>query len=755
MRGEEQVSPTTTPPAEDIKYIPALAMLLNSVFNAETPVEVRTTAAAADIALNIDGNLNRWEPNPMPKKYRKAIDTKKLEKLLGVFERYEIKMRLFAYRHSLEQYLKSGYCQDGFKIYIANEEAGASAVGVSIFEGQRLLNSLLALLAVYPEDKDRFLTLPQHVRKEGDNSSVKVLLREIDNGGAYPAYTDLLTHELDLDYMANDFCYNNGFGGVLTRRFARENDGLSLAVAVRDIINGTIEQLVRLNYTDFKPENRFRLTTDNGRNILEVRKSEFKNFSINKFGEVRHPDNLTTNKRGYYRIVLDDEQAKLFQKQGVYRFNNHRNPNLEIFFNSGGFKGALAGLELISLIIKINKYKGSDNLLENFSNRDTYDIIGSGFMLAHYSMEWRIAVISALKDTKFAIGSRFLGYAGAAIGVGLAVWDMFNLFADGDDDAAWASAGLAVLNVGLLVSLLPCVATGVGAVAAIILIALIFITTMLVSLLTDDSMESFLKNNIIGSNVECPPGNLRPAEYMRLLYDRRAAHAAEVNERFEPYFDPWQAIVNMHDFLPTFSSELLLVDLDAQKYRLVGDENLIIQSPTIGYSATLNNDFDGYIPRHVLVRTRCNHFVPGQSLLDFKMRFGNDPAYVIPYIAPDAYEKIKHLVDPEGAEISEIIQGMRFVIHNGIYYIDTFYSLTDKMIRTIKKVKGARRNLHFEARLLVNADAESEFEKRCWPMAIDGQARYMVHEFQPYTYSLQGKLWRRGPQTSKIVNAQM
>jgi hypothetical protein len=735
MRGEEQVSPTTTPPAEDIKYIPALAMLLNSVFFSQRQVEMRDKASGGGSQLEQNGSLTLWQPNDMPKRYKDAVDTKKIDKLLGVEERGEIKRVIFKLRQALEHYLKSDYSQNGFKLYLDNE-AAALIEGLSLFEGRRLLTSLLALLAVYPEDKDRFLALPQRVFHEPDNSSVKVFLKDIDEGRGYPVYFELLDKDLKLDYIVDDFERN----GYFARRFARDNDGWDLAMAVRDMINGITEQMVRLNYSEFKPR---RITNFiyMGHEVIQVARQDFDTHAMREYGRIPELEQVPNSRgqfsKNFYRIPANKEQLAAFRKRKTLLYNNQKFKNLEKFFNSGGFKGALAGLELISLIIKLSN--------EDKKPKDIVDIVGSGIMLTHYSTEWRIAVIPALKDTKFAIGSRFLGYAGAAIGVGLAVWDAINMFNAGDNLAGKLSLGLAGANLVLLGLMF----VSAPVVPIMIVIAFIIVLSVLISIFKDDSMESFLKNNIIGSNVECPPGNLRPAEYMRLLYDRRAAHAAEVNERFEPYFDPWQALVHMNDFLPTFSSELLLVDPNAKKVRLVPDSSLTSDQYE---SSFILVKASAYIPRFIAVRTRCDRFIPGKSELQFSLRLGERE--LEPWIDNDILYDIRKYVNPEGAEISTLDNGRRHILLDGVYYIDLFYTLTNEMMETIEHGSFSRREFHFEARLIEDTTVEDPIEQRCWPMSIDGRHRRMRHSFDGYSPDLQGRFWKLKPTGSQIIDIQ-
>jgi hypothetical protein len=732
---EEEAEKIENAGTGDIGYIPVLALLLNSVFNGAIKVETQNKMSpnTSETKLEKFPRPTAWKSNDLPQKHKNAVYNakSKIDKVLGVVERAEIKAIIGKLRSSLEKYLKSDYAQEGFKIYLDNE-AVASIGGISLFEGRRLLTSLLALLSAFPHDKDRHLTLPQHVKKsEEDDISIIEFLRAIDEGGQYACYSDMVNGELKLDYIIKDYIEN----GTLSRRFVRDNDGLTLLLAVRDMINGTTEQLVRLNYTNFKPS-RFRLTVENGQTILEFRKSEFKTFTSNTFGAVRKPDNLASNRRGVFRVILNDDQIDEFNKNQNFRFNNHRNPQVEAFFNASAFKGALAGLELLNLIVKICNANVSKNFLRD---RDTYDILSSTLMTTHFMLEWRISVRPDLRRVGIFKYSTQIGIAAAAAGMVVAVIDTCSLFRVGDTNAAIASIGLALINGGLLAGMIlsfaPLLMLG--------LVAGAFIVGIIVLLLIDDDMELFLKNNIIGSKVKCEPGNLRPAEYTRLLYNKRTDLVTQ--DSLQRFFDPEYALTYMKDFLPSFSVELFHLDKNPRKIGFIKNpDNTIIVHDT----PDLPRHVKVYVPHLVMVRVRCNQFFPNKSCLDYSLFLGY--SRLTPGFHTIKPEEIEDYVNyPYATETSSWESGMRYIRSNdGVYYLDIFYEIPNDIID--KLVECFEKDFRFEARLVLDKNATTPAEQGCWPMDYKGSERFIEHKFDAYRYNKRYALGIHTPSDSKL-----
>ncbi|GFD97374.1 hypothetical protein KUL156_60820 [Alteromonas sp. KUL156] len=471
-----------------------------------------------------------YNDEKMKEEYAETTDKDKLLKILAVKERKELRKVISNIRGDFGTFLSNDY----YKCYLPLYTEGGNQ---AVFEGNYIVASHLEVLSAHPHDKDRHLDLKKdYTGKEDSWKGFYTKMLENDDD----EISKLLSKKVKLEELQETILdISKGFS--LSKKFIGTLKSITDSYAKYATSESSFE--VVLGYIkSFEHKNEV---------VIQVKRRELEN-SISKKGFFLNmskwvEEDQLANYRSGHRLIRIKTSALQGTPEEIVA-----NKRFEVPIKGAGnkasewitkslehpkFRAFMAGLEVISTAVSVNKYTGS--------YKDKVNTFGAVTSLVSASTSYAEAKMLA-KGFEKGVGvmkpignlAKITGFVGSGIGVTMCVWDSIETYQARDYDASltWAITG--ALSAVLLADSIAAFAAGTvfGFLSfwpLAVLFVLVLVGVALAIYFTDTPLEKFLKNNVLGSEHQLVAGNKAPSVYIQQIYNER-------NRLVESDFKEWR-----------------------------------------------------------------------------------------------------------------------------------------------------------------------------------------------------------------------
>ncbi|WP_320020308.1 toxin VasX [Labilibaculum manganireducens] len=535
-----------------------------------------------------------------PNRYHKelyignGLDRQKIEGILGVLDRHELRGEILELRKKLAKFLNSTYCKEKLDDYLHNIEGykleGMAGIAV-IFEN----------LFVSPYDIDNHLLLKKDRRKDDtikkwiyeliDEKSVEPTVTQTGIKSQTPGYQDLdplhalMSSNLNLEHTWEDrlgtevkmASFGSAILGFMTKKAfdLKVIDGKKLR-SLKEVTEFVVKKLqAKYKYK--------------GNPIYLLRKSEMY-MQLDAFGVTG--ETLKTyvrvapyaGRKDWLRIYKDSPEVhveidgpnKLISMPIEYDVElsqrdvqlNKINQKAAKILNSKTFTIGIAGLQMLNMYNAVTEFGKAHNNIEKLkTGANTIgvaaDLTEAILNVQKASLTARGVQVTGMKDLFRA--SKVFGAIGGFATSAMCVWDSVDAFSDLDVDAglAWAGAGVAYGVSTVMVTFCSGMAFAgpIGLIAAGVGLGLV----VLANVLTDTDLEYYFKHFLLCDQValEKKEGQL-PGTYATYILENKKKLMGEAPEQkdINTIMNPDDAQVRLWDLL--VCTQMLFVPTDSK-----------------------------------------------------------------------------------------------------------------------------------------------------------------------------------------------
>ncbi|PRY93869.1 hypothetical protein BY457_12162 [Marinilabilia salmonicolor] len=504
-----------------------------------------------------------------------GLDRQKVEGILGIEDRQKLRNQIEKCRDKLGDFLKSAYFKGVLDDYLHNTEVGK-------LDGMAGFSVILSNLFVAPADVERHLLLPQHRKKDdqwkqwicalGDD---KTKSQEVINTGI---------KSKSPRYQSKDPLHALMSSDIELQTTSQEQRGIAVKMAafMKAQLNFMSEQAIELKEFDGKPVVRAtdvkkfvvkKLQTKykyKGSPIILLRRSEIY-AQLNAFGYDLDKTYVKiapyNGRKDWLRIYQNSENVTVSIEDGRKMIEfpveydrelsntelnlNKLNHKAAKILNSGSFNGFMAGVQMLNMYSTVSELE---------SNRFWKSFLSTGGAAADLTE----AVINVQKAQMAASGiqggivdvlrqrAKVFGAIGGFATAGICIWDAVDAFSQGDVDAgvAWIGAGVSYGVATVMTTF--CSGMAMAGPVGLIAAAAGFGLFVLANELTDDELEEYFKNFLLGDRIAFAKDTAEsPAQYnLRILSNRRRLMGSNPDEEYlETLMNPYDALAWLYDLI--------------------------------------------------------------------------------------------------------------------------------------------------------------------------------------------------------------
>ncbi len=447
-----------------------------------------------------------------------GLDRQKVEGILGVQDRQQLREKVLALRNVLGQFLKSEYFKTVLDDYLHNIE-------VNKLDGMAGVSMILANLYLSPYDMDRHLLLEKNrqrtdawktwIQELADEDSTNSSVKQTGVKSKTPGYESLdplhalMSSGFNLENDAPDkFGLGNKLVGYLNahlnflsgKAFDMKRVGNSTISEVKEFVVKKLQNkkykgdpIYLLRQSEIYAQlDAFGVTGDKLKSFVKIAAPYKGRHDWLRIYQNSHDVRVEIdgNKKIYLPVDYDVELTSKQVKQ------NQFNQKVAKIVNSKVFTGAMAGLQMLNVYNAVTEFDEEKNYKSSVSTAGVAADLTETILNVQKARLMTKGVTETgtigLKtwSTRFgAIG----GFATSAI----CIWDAVETFQKSDDDAALALAGAGVAY-GVSATMLLVGATGpIGLIAAGIGFGFI----LLAGILSDSDLEYYFKHFLLSERV--------------------------------------------------------------------------------------------------------------------------------------------------------------------------------------------------------------------------------------------------------------
>ncbi len=495
----------------------------------------------------------------MEEEYGDTTDKDKLIRILGVKERKQQRAVILEMRDDLGNCLSHHMYQNTLKDFWKNTP-------VRMFDGKEIDSDHLSLLALHPQDKDRQFNLQKEYRNKDDRWASyfgDILCKK--EGLITPYLLETVTDFQDI----SDNRFNAKGHHKIDRRFLKSMK--SILDAFAKYANQETTFTTTLSY--------LKSFTVAGHTVYQYKKNEVNptlrklNFGINtKKAELVNPRKgsvfarITTNDTpDVIEEVITNKKLKL----EVKRMPSKLAGRVEKLLAHPKFRVFITGLELVNVSVKLNAISNDYNV------KNTINMLGAIANLTSASRSYQEAILKSkgvdiLSESQIHLtkAGKISGFIGSGVTVVMCVWDGIEGIQNRDYDAAivWFATGaiaaaLLANSIGVFLVEIKVIQSATFSLASwqIIALNILFFGGVFLALYYSDTpLQTFLKNNILGSGTKIKFPKNTPYQFTNQLYNRRKVL---IKNKFASWRDFEEASKDLYDLLVSYRVEKQVMQL--------------------------------------------------------------------------------------------------------------------------------------------------------------------------------------------------